>query len=103
MAIERSDIHHFVYFLYGEAFYGSYRGMRYRLGAEPLDHLFFVKPEKRGPHTIRAYAWKDPNSYGTAPDKVFEDFDFTEEGVVEAVSWLNEKWEELCGSASTSL
>ena len=47
MAIERNDIHHFNYFLYGEAFYGSYKGLRYRLGTEPLDNIFFKKPEER--------------------------------------------------------
>ncbi|MCQ2520482.1 MAG: hypothetical protein MJ107_08125 [Lachnospiraceae bacterium] len=97
MAIERSDIHHFVYFLYGEAFYGSYKGMRYRLACEPLEHLFFVKPDERGPHNIRAYAWKEPLSFAKAEDKVFADFDYTEEGVVEAVKWLNEKWSEITG------
>ncbi len=95
MAIERSDIHHFTYFLYGEAFYGSHKGLRYRIGIEPLDNVFYKKPEEREGYLIRAYAWPEPFNFNTSKDKVFKDFPFSEEGVCEAVDWLNEQYNEL--------
>lgn len=98
MGLNRSDIHHFTYFLYGEAYYGSYKGMRYRIGAEPLDHLFYKPQDVRDAHQIRAYAWKEPNNFNTAPDKEFADFPFSEEGVVAAVDWLNEYYANICHS-----
>lgn len=97
MAIERKDIHHFIYFLYGEAYYGSHEGLRYRIGIEPLNNVFFKKPEEREGYGLRAWAWKEPNSFNTAEDKVYEDFDFSEEGVVKAVEWLNIKYDEMVG------
>lgn len=93
MEIERSDIHHFRYFEYGEAFYGSHKGMRYRISIEPLENIFFIKPEERGVHSIKAWAWPEPLNFASAKDKESKEFDFSEEGVVEAVGWLNEQYE----------
>ena len=95
MAINRSDIHHFNYFLYGEAFYGSHKGLRYRLGTEPLDNIFFKKPEERAGYLLRAFAWKEPDSFGTAKEKETADFELSEEGICSAVDWLNEMYEKL--------
>ena len=89
MAVKREDIHHFTYFLYGEAFYGSSEGIRYRIGIEPLENVFFKKPEEREGHKIRAYVWSEPDNFATAKDKRSEDFDFSEEGVLAAVDWIN--------------
>ncbi len=89
MAVKREDIHHFNYFLYGEAFYGSKEGIRYRIGIEPLENVFFKKPEEREGHKIRAYVWKEPDNFATAKDKLSMDFDFSEEGVCAAIDWIN--------------
>ena len=95
--IERSDFYKFTYFDYGEADYGSYKGLRYRLGAEPLVRLFGKKPEEKEGTKLRAYAWREPSNFATAADKEFADFDYSEEGVNDAVAWLNEEWNKLCG------
>jgi hypothetical protein len=104
MAIEREDIHTIKYFDYGEAFYGSYKGMRYRVALEPLDFILYKSKEDKEKYNIRAYAWKEPfsfNEVNTDEEKkriaslTCEDFEFTEEGIVKAVEWLNIKHEEL--------
>lgn len=97
MAIERKDIHHFNYFLYGEAFYGSHKGLRYRLGTEPLDNIFFKKPEEREGYILKAYAWKEPDNFNTAREKENADFPLSEEGICEAIAWLNEKYDGWFG------
>lgn len=95
--LERKDFYKFIYFEYGEADYGSYKGMRYRVGAQPLKKLFGKKPEEREGAKIRAYAWKEPFSFATEEDKDYEDFDFSDEGVDEAIKWLNAEWEKFFG------
>lgn len=90
----RSDIHHFQYFEYGEAFYGSKDGIRYRIGIDPLENIFFKKPEEKAGFKLRAYVWKEPDNFSTAEHKLTEVFDFSEEGVVAAVNWINEMAEE---------
>ena len=104
MAIERDDIHTIKYFDYGEAFYGSYMGMRYRVALEPLDFILYKSKEDKEKYQIRAYAWKEPfsfNEVNTDPEKkeegglTYSDFDFTEEGICDSIKWLNEKYREL--------
>ena len=68
--------------------------MRYRLGTEPLDNIFFKKPEEREGYFLRAYAWKEPDSFNTAKEKESADFALSEEGICEAIAWLNAKYDE---------
>ena len=69
-------------FLKKEHFSGSSQGMRYRL-------------EKEG-EEIRATVFPGPWCYEKTPREVMEteQFPFTEEGLSQAVAWLNEKYEE---------
>lgn len=92
MAIERGDIHKFSYFHYGEAFYGSYRGMRYRIGIEPMENVFFLPQEEKEQHKLKAYAWAEPYGFAATEDKLSEEFPYSEEGVQAAVAWLNEQY-----------
>lgn len=93
--IQRSDIHHFQYFDYGEAFYGSKDGLRYRIGIEPLENVFYKKPEEKAQHKIRAYAWSEPDNFSTAENKVSADFEYSEDGVIAAVEWINGQYETV--------
>ena len=69
-------------FLKKEHFSGSSQGMRYRL-------------EKEG-EEIRATVFPGPWCYEKTPREVMEteQFPFTEEGLSQAVAWLNEKYED---------
>ena len=70
-----------MHYEYGEAFFGSYKGMRYRLAREPLENVKFTPPDKRGPATLLATVWPEPYSY-------------SQEGLEKAVEWFNKQYEE---------
>lgn len=92
MAIKREDVFVFNYFNYGEAFHGSYKGMRYRIAREPL-----VKSRNaEGEGQLRVYSWPEPFAFDKTPEEqlVFKDFEFSEEGVCQAIEYLNGLWEE---------
>ena len=90
MSVKREDIHNFKYFEYGEAFYGSDKGLRYRIGIEPLENVFYASKEDKEKHTIKAYVWSEPFNFSVTKDKLSKEFSFSEEGVAEAVAWINE-------------
>ena len=91
--IPRSDFFPLTHYLYGEAYYGSCDGMRYRLAREPLEHVFYVPEKDRSPAVLRAVVWPEPTAYAHTPKEQMEyqDFDFSEEGLTQAVSWFNER------------
>ncbi|SFC43844.1 hypothetical protein [Butyrivibrio sp. YAB3001] len=80
---------------YGEAFFGSYKGMRYRLAREPLENVKFTPIDKRGPATLMATVWPEPNSYGQTDKSLMtsEHFEVSQEGLENAVKWINEQYE----------
>ncbi len=86
----------FTYYEYGEAFFGSYRGMRYRVAREPLKNIHFTAPDKIGEATLRVSVWPQPYSYAaTDPSRMTSvDFPFTPEGLIEAAGWLNRQYDE---------
>lgn len=56
---------------------------------------FLLKMEKgEEKNTLAAICWPEPYSFDAtkAEDKVSEEFEFSEEGIQEAVDWLNEIW-----------
>lgn len=65
--------------------------MNFRVAREPLENVHFIPPEKRDAGVLRATAWQGPWNYAVTPDeeKQSKDFDFTEEGLQEAIEWLN--------------
>ena len=84
---------------YGEAFFGSYRGMRYRVAREPLENVHFTPPDKRAPAVIRVSIWPEPYAYAKAPKEqiVTKDFDYDQtnpdDDVLDKVTaYLNEYW-----------
>lgn len=94
--IERNDIFTFRYFDYGENFHGSYRGMRYQIGRWPLEKMFGKSEEEKMSGKLRVYVWPEPFSFDKTPDekKQYEEFPYSEEGVLGAVDYLNAVWEK---------
>ena len=92
------------HYRYGEAFFGSHRGMRFRLAANPLKKL---KPgEAPVDIMLLATVWPEPWSYGKSSEeeRESEEFPFTQGGYEDAVRWINErysadkhKWDEARG------
>ena len=75
-----------------EDFAGSHKGMRFML------HKEIAGEEKK----LKAYVWSEPFGFAATPDeeKLSELFDFSEEGMAEAVAWMNEKY-EFCTKKAT--
>ncbi|MBQ7679752.1 MAG: hypothetical protein IJT34_07870 [Butyrivibrio sp.] len=79
---------------YGEAYFGSYGGMRFRLARDPLKNVRFIPLEERDPgDVLLATVWPEPYSYAdTAPEKKKSaSFPPTQEGYRAAIAWLNEQ------------
>lgn len=83
--IERKDVLSIPY-LKKTTFAGSYRGMRYLLKME--------KGEEK--NTLTATCWPEPYSFDATAEeeKSKAEFEFSEDGIQQAVDWLNERWKE---------
>lgn len=84
--IERRDVMP-INFLKKENFNGSFQGMRYRM----------AKAEKEEETCLRVTVWPEPFGFDATPEeqKTWEDFPFTEEGIVSGVEWLNGQHEKF--------
>ena len=94
MAIELNSFFPLSHYEYGEAYFGSYKGMRYRLAREPLENVKFTPLDKRGPATLMATVWPEPYSYAHTEDslKTTENFEVSQEGLEKAVEWINAQY-----------
>ena len=92
--IRREDILSLNYYSYGQAFTGSYKGMRYRiiLQKETKDDDGNVVTEKG----LLASVWPEPFAFEkTAQEKITTRlFPFDEDGRMAAADWLNAMYEE---------
>lgn len=72
-------------FVKKEDFTGSYQGIRFML------HQETVEEEKK----LKVYVWSEPFGFDATPDdqKLSELFAFSEEGLAQAIDWLNERYE----------
>ncbi len=72
-------------FIEKEDFTGSHKGMRFMLQKEA------VEDEKK----LKAYVWSEPFGFTSTPDeqKLSELFAFNEEGLEQAINWMNERYE----------
>ncbi len=66
---------------------GSHAGMRYRIEAVSRDD------ERK----LLVTVWPEPFNFVTTPDeqKQHEEFDFSDDGVTDAVAWMNDRLFEL--------
>ncbi len=80
--IQRSDILSMEYLKKTE-FTGSHQGMRYRLEGTASE----------GGRKLRATVWPEPFNFITTPEEEKEsrEFTFDEDGVVDAVAWMNDR------------
>lgn len=83
--ILRSDILSMEYLKKTE-YTGGYHGMRYRLEGVSTGE------EKK----LRVTIWPEPFNYFTTPagQKEIEEFSFDEDGVTDAVAWMNDRYFE---------
>lgn len=95
----RRDLYGILYYLYGEANYGSYKGLRFRVARNPLEHVFYVPADKRGPAVLQVICWKGPMNFASTPDeeKTVKDFEFSQEGIDMAAAWIYEEHGRIFG------
>ncbi|MCR5802200.1 MAG: hypothetical protein K6G57_07715 [Lachnospiraceae bacterium] len=74
-------------FLVKSDYSGSYKGMRYRLEC--------VKDEE-GNKSLACVVWPEPFNYATTSEdsKQRASFSFDKDGITDAVSWMNDKYNE---------
>lgn len=74
-------------FVKKEDFTGSHRGMRFMLRQET------VEEEKK----LKVYLWSEPFGFEATPDeeKISALFAFSEEGLAQAIDWMNENYESV--------
>lgn len=72
-------------FVKKEDFTGSHKGMRFMLRQET------VEEEKK----LKVYIWSEPFGFDATSDdkKLSELFEFSEEGLAQAIDWMNERYE----------
>ena len=74
-------------FVKKEDFTGSHKGMRFMLQQET------VEEEKK----LKVYLWSEPFGFEATPDeeKISALFEFSEEGLAQAIDWMNENYESV--------
>lgn len=91
--ISGEDILSLNFYNYGNPFTGSYKGMRYRVikQKEVRNDAGEVVQEQG----LLVVLWPEPFSFEKTDDAVKQSrlFPFSEEGKVQAVAWLNERYE----------
>ena len=70
-----------------EDFTGSHKGMRFMLHQETAEE------EKK----LKVYIWSEPFGFEATPDeeKIAALFEFSEEGLAQAIDWMNENYERI--------
>lgn len=73
-----------------ERFTGSYQGMRY----------FLEKKKTENGKVINTCAWPEPLCFEKTDEllKHFMEFDFSDDGLNEAIQWLSNKQDEMCNN-----
>lgn len=83
------------YYYYGQPFFGSYLGMRYRLARDPLKNVYGKSKEEIEDAKLTAMVWPEPYSFEfiKEEDIISNEFPFSAEGKTQAIQWLNEQYE----------
>ena len=91
--IRRESLWGLSHYTYGEAYFGSCRGMRFRVAREPLKNVSRNTPEEQAQGNLKASVWPEPFAYAKAdPDTVTDRlFPFSEEGMEQVCAFLNEQ------------
>ena len=92
--ITSQALYGYEHYLYGEAYYGSYKGMRYRVARDPLEKVVFADEAKRQEGQFMVTIWPEPHSFENTPDEKKQSFyfPFTEEGRQQVLKCINEQY-----------
>lgn len=95
MVVESKDLYLLEHYEYGEAFYGSVGGMRYRVNRNPMDFVKFESVEKKFDANLIAYVWPGPKNFAKTDKElvVSKEFPYSDEGKEELAAWISEQYE----------
>ena len=101
MSIDPKELFSITHYEYGEAYFGSCDGMRFRVARSPLKNVHFDTPEERADGVLLATVWPEPMNFASTPEtaNTSHEFEFSEKGLGEAAGWLNEIKEEFATHA----
>lgn len=81
---------------HAQPYFGSHRGMRYRIARDPMDDVSLKAEKDKGEATFNIIIWPEPYSFENTSDeeKTEAEFPFTVEGKEEMIAWLNEQYQK---------
>ncbi len=92
--IDPADLYGIKHYDYGEAYYGSDNGKRFRVSRRPFENVFYKSEEEKKAQApiLVAQVWFGENAFDkTPPEDITEkEFDYTEEGYSDMIRWLND-------------
>ena len=93
--ILNKDSYGLTWYEHAQPYFGSHRGMRFRIARDPMEDVALVPADKKGDAEFEVIIWPEPFSFeATAEDKkTSQKFPFTTEGKEEMIAWLNEQYE----------
>lgn len=93
--ILNKDSYGLTWYEHAQPYFGSHRGMRYRIARDPMDDVALAPPDKKGEAAFEIIIWPEPFSFDATEDdkKTKKNFPFTIEGKEEMIAWLNEQYE----------
>ena len=97
MIIDPKELYSISFYEYGEAYFGSCAGVRYRIAREPLKNVHYTPVDQRDPAVLLATVWPEPYAYGAANPETMRsrEFEFSAEGLEAAAQWLNGQVDEI--------
>ena len=95
MGITDEQTFQLTYYDYGQPYFGTYLGMRYRIAREPLKNVYGKSKEEKEEGRLTAKIWPEPYGYESMKEEeiISADFPYTKEGKTEAIAWLNEQYQ----------
>lgn len=92
--IEPEDLYGIKHYDYGEAYYGSDNGKRFRIAREPLENVIFksIKEREEQNPKLVAQVWYGKMGFDKTPESEItkREFEYSDEGYSEMIRWLNE-------------
>lgn len=93
--IQNKDSYGITWYEHAQPYFGSHRGMRFRLARNPMENCFLTPADKKGEAVFEAVVWPEPYCFEKTQDelKTMAEFPFDEEGKEQMIAWLNEQYE----------
>lgn len=94
--ITEEDTFRLTFYDYGQPYYGSYCGMRFRLARDPMVNVYGKSKEVKEDGKLIAITWPGQKAfeYTDEEEKTSAIFPYTDEGKETAIQWLNDQYEQ---------